>query len=196
MVDGVTRGRCFNEPMTKPGSAAGPVQPEPDSKDWTWVLDRPCPDCGFDATAVGRQRLADRLLASTPRWCAALTAADARRRPSPQVWSALEYGAHVRDVHALFARRARLILDRDDPEFENWDQDETAIAARYWLADPTEIAAEIQTEAAGAAAVFAGAADSQWERTGRRSNGSMFTLETLGLYYLHDVEHHLHDVGH
>ena len=23
----------------------------PDTKDWTWVLDRPCEECGFDATA-------------------------------------------------------------------------------------------------------------------------------------------------
>ena len=22
--------------------------PNPDTKDWTWVLDRPCPDCGFE----------------------------------------------------------------------------------------------------------------------------------------------------
>lgn len=22
-----------------------------ETKDWTWVLDRPCPDCGFDPNA-------------------------------------------------------------------------------------------------------------------------------------------------
>ena len=25
---------------------------EPDTKDWTWVLERPCPECGFDASSV------------------------------------------------------------------------------------------------------------------------------------------------
>jgi hypothetical protein len=25
---------------------------EPDEKDWTWTLDRSCPDCGFEAAAV------------------------------------------------------------------------------------------------------------------------------------------------
>ena len=35
----------------------------------------------------------------------------------------------------------------------------------------------------------------QWQRTGRRSNGSAFTVETLGRYHLHDVVHHLWDVG-
>lgn len=112
------------------------------------------------------------------------------------MWSTVEYGAHVRDVHALFGRRAQLILDQDDPQFENWNQDETALAERYWLADPVEVAEQLTIEAHRAARTFATPTDAQWQRTGRRSNGSVFTLETLGYYYLHDVEHHLHDVGH
>ena len=24
----------------------------PDTKDWTWVLERPCPECGFEALAA------------------------------------------------------------------------------------------------------------------------------------------------
>jgi hypothetical protein len=32
-------------------------------------------------------------------------------------------------------------------------------------------------------------------RLGRRSNGSVFTVETLGKYFLHDLEHHAHDVA-
>ena len=35
----------------------------------------------------------------------------------------------------------------------------------------------------------------QWDRPGRRSNGSVFTVDTLARYHLHDVEHHLHDVS-
>ena len=33
-----------------------------------------------------------------------------------------------------------------------------------------------------------------WQRRGVRSDGSEFTVETLGRYHLHDVVHHLHDV--
>lgn len=182
--------------MTTEGPVDSPAVPESDDKDWTWVLQRACPDCGFDASAVDRRALADHLAATTPRWQGALVAPDARERPAPQVWSALEYGAHVRDVHAVFGRRARLMLEEDDPEFENWDQDRTALDARYWLADPTEVAQQLAVEADRAVRVFAASTDEQWHRTGRRSNGSVFTLETLGLYYLHDVEHHLHDVRH
>lgn len=185
---------CLDQQVKTTAAGDGPIQPEPDGKDWTWVLGRPCPECGFDASSLDRRTVADRILATTPRWLAALSAADARVRPAPQVWSIVEYGAHVRDVHRLFAHRGRLILDQDDPEFENWDQDETALAARYWLADPVEVAGQLAVEAQQAAAVFSAPTDARWGRTGRRSNGSVFTLETLGLYYLHDVEHHLHDV--
>ena len=31
--------------------------------------------------------------------------------------------------------------------------------------------------------------------TFRRSNGSVFTVGTLAVYFLHDVEHHLHDLA-
>jgi hypothetical protein len=34
-----------------------------------------------------------------------------------------------------------------------------------------------------------------WARPGQRSNGSQFTVESLGRYSLHDVVHHLWDVG-
>ena len=54
-------------------------------------------------------------------------------------------------------------------------------------------------ELADAAEVFAAALErvtgDQWRRTGRRSNGSVFSVTTLSEYYLPDVVHHLHDIG-
>ena len=52
-------------------------------------------------------------------------------RPQPDVWSPLEYGAHVRDVYRLFDARLAQLLSEDTPTFASWDQDETAIAERY-----------------------------------------------------------------
>ena len=171
-----------------------PDDPIPDDKDWTWVLGAVCPECGYDASTVDRESIAARLLASTPRWQAELARADVAERPQPQVWSVLEYACHIRDVHAVFGERARLIQQRDDPEFANWDQDVTALDRRYWEANPVQVAAELEAEGSSAAASFFGLSDAGWSRTGRRSNGSVFTMQTLGLYYLHDVEHHLNDV--
>jgi hypothetical protein len=181
-------------PPATPPPVEPPVPP-PDDKDWTWVTARSCPECGFDPLGVQPAALPDRLLRAAAPWPAVLARPDADRRPSPDVWSPLEYAAHVRDVHVLFARRATLLLEQDDPLFENWDQDVTARREAYWAQDPAVVARELTGAAADAAGVYAGVAAGAWSRSGRRSNGSVFTVATLGTYHLHDVEHHLHDVG-
>jgi hypothetical protein len=167
---------------------------DPDTKDWTWVLERPCPECGFVASDVDVVGLAATVRETVPRWVAALGRSDARERPDASTWSVLEYGAHVRDVHRLFGERLRLMLTEDDPQFANWDQDETAVAERYGEQDPAVVAGELADAADRIADGFDAVPADAWERPGRRSNGSRFTVRTLGQYYLHDVVHHLHDV--
>jgi hypothetical protein len=168
---------------------------EPDTKDWTWVLEQPCPECGYDPVSVEVRGLSGLIHANTRGWYGALDAAAASVRPAPGVWSRLEYACHVRDVHRIFGDRVRLMLENDDPLFANWDQDATAVEDRYGEQDPSVVSVELIEAAADIAAVFAGVTDDQWARTGRRSNGSFFTVDSIGRYYLHDIVHHLHDVG-
>lgn len=167
----------------------------PDDKDWTWVLHERCPECGFTASDVEPRTIAGTVRDLAPRWVAALHRPDARVRPAPTTWSTLEYGAHVRDVFRVFDGRLGLMLAERDPDFENWDQDATALADRYDLQDPAVVADELAVAADAIADRFDAVPDTAWERTGRRSNGSVFTVRTLGQYFLHDVVHHLHDVG-
>ena len=82
--------------------SSAPDRIVPDTKDWTWVLERPCPECGFDTAA---QSLSD----------------------LPGL------------VH------------------------DTAVANDYGSQEPTVVAVEL--------------------------------VEAAGSYHLHDVVHHLHDVG-
>ena len=89
----------------------------------------------------------------------------------------------------------RLMLAEDDPRFANWDQDATAVQEGYAQQDPDVVAAELTEAAARASAAFAAVGDDQWGRRGLRSNGSQFTVLTLGQYFLHDLAHHLVDVG-
>lgn len=166
----------------------------PDDKDWTWVLHRPCPDCGFDPSALTGRDVAPALRATLPRWLAVLDRPDATQRPAPQVWSAAEYACHVGDVFAVFDVRTQLMIDQDDPVFANWDQDETAREQRYWQRRPDQIGPVLVTAGERAARTYDGIDVDQWQRPGRRSNGSTFTVDTLGRYFLHDVVHHLHDV--
>jgi hypothetical protein len=37
---------------------------EPDIKDWTWVIDRPCPECGFDASTLALTDVPDAIRAN------------------------------------------------------------------------------------------------------------------------------------
>ena len=166
----------------------------PDDKDWTWVLDRPCPDCGFDAADHPRDALADDVRTLAPAWVAELTRPDVRTRPDDATWSVLEYGCHVRDVFRIFDGRLALLLAEDDPEFANWDQDTTAVADHYALQDPATVADDLVAAADTLAARFDSVSGAAWSRTGRRSDGSRFTVETLGTYLVHDPVHHLWDV--
>ena len=168
--------------------------PEPDTKDWTWVLTQPCPECGFTASDIAGPAIGDTVRELAPRWVAALARPDARERPAPTTWSTLEYGAHVRDVLRTFDGRFELLLTQDDPQFQNWDQDATALEDRYDLQDPAIVSTELVSAADVVAARFDSVAPDQWDRAGTRSNGSQFTVLTLGQYFLHDVVHHLHDV--
>lgn len=166
----------------------------PDTKDWTWVLDEPCPECGFRAEDVPHQGTGRHVRAHIPRWQAALARPDAGTRPRAGVWSTTEYACHVRDVCDLFAERLALMLGVDDPLFANWDQDATAIEDHY-AAQRASVVSDQLAEAFGAAATaFDAVPDDAWERRGRRSNGSVFTTRTLAQYFRHDLDHHLHDV--
>ncbi len=168
---------------------------DPDTKDWTWVLDRPCPECGLVAADVEAAELGPRLLDNASAWLPVLAAPGSATRPRADVWSPTEYACHVRDVHRVFATRVRLMLEVEDPEFANWDQDATAVAERYDLVGAEEVGPALVSAAGEAASLYDVVPDHQWARTGRRDNGSSFTVLSLGRYHLHDVVHHLHDVG-
>jgi len=111
------------------------------------------------------------------------------------MWSPLEYACHVRDVHLLFAERVTSMLAHEDPEFANWDQDKTAVLSRYGEQAPARVGAELVAAAELVADRYGALAGAEWERRGRRSNGSVFTVESLGRYHLHDAVHHLWDIG-
>ncbi len=166
----------------------------PDSKNWTWVLDERCPECGFDAAAVDPVDMAGLVRANVAEWAPLLADEHVRVRPDEATWSALEYGCHVRDVFALFDERLRLMLEEDGPRFANWDQDVTAVEQRYDLQDPATVAAELVKAGEACADRWQTVGSGDWQRTGDRSDGSSFTVETFARYFLHDPVHHLADV--
>ena len=166
----------------------------PDTKDWTWVLGRPCPECGFAADAVTVDQLGTIVRDNATSWEAVLTLADVAVRPEPTTWSPLEYACHVRDVHRIFDLRVAMMLDQVDPQFPNWDQDVSAIEERYAEQDPAVVSVELMDAAVAVADRYESVPPDAWGRRGYRSNGSEFTVESIGIYHLHDLVHHAWDV--
>lgn len=116
----------------------------PDTKDWTWVLEKTCPECGFDVTAFDRTEVGNLIRANASEWRVLLEHPEVRTRPSDDRWSGLEYACHVRDVLVLYDERLKMMLEQDDPDYPNWDQDSAAVIGEYSAQDPTRVATEIE----------------------------------------------------
>jgi hypothetical protein len=181
----------MTEPITDPGPAI------PDDSDWTWVLSRPCPDCGFDAATLRPEDVAAHLRDAAGRYAAVLVRDDVHSRPATGVWSPLEYACHVRDVCDVMRGRIEQIIAGGGAvvRFANWDQDATANEKQYWRADPQVVEREVAHAFEAAAAAYDRPTEEQWQWQALRSNGSQFTARTLAQYFLHDVQHHLWDVN-
>jgi len=166
----------------------------PDTKNWTWVVERPCPECGFDASSFTAYDVAGIVRANASSWRTILANTDVAERPDESTWSPLEYAAHVRDVFRIFRTRLALMLDEDDPIYPNWDQDETALSERYNEQDPATVTRELVAAGDELANAFEAVPSTAWGRQGRRSDGAQFTIATFAVYLAHDPIHHLWDV--
>ena len=116
------------------------------------------------------------------------------KRARDDRWSPLEYACHVRDVFRIMDERLNLMVTLDNPTFQNWDQDRTALEDHYQAQDPKLVSVALSKTADDLAEDFERVDATAWQRRGTRSNGSTFTVATLGQYALHDVVHHLSEV--
>jgi len=167
----------------------------PDDKSWTWVLDRPCPECGFDASTCAAESVSALVVDNAGTWERLLADGRIRAgRPNASTWSSLEYACHVRDVYRRYDERIELMQTHDDPLFPNWDQDASATDDRYDAQDPQRVVAELGAAAGVLAARLASISGETWNRPGRRGDGASFTIATIARYMIHDPIHHVWDV--
>ena len=102
----------------------------------------------------------------------------ARPRASGRRWSTPATSATCTGSSAT---RVRMMLAVDDPLFEDWDQDEAAVAGAYGDQDPATVADELVERGRRRRPELYGSVEGpQWDRPGRRSNGSVFTVHTPG----------------
>jgi hypothetical protein len=165
-----------------------------DTKNWTWVIQHPCPECGFDALNYEDDDIAPAILDNASSWPVVLARPTVRVRPNDSTWSPLEYAAHVRDVLGVYGERLRLMVETEDPLYANWDQDSTAVADAYNEQAPEAVAVQLGARAEALASAFAALTPDQWLRVGRRSDGANFTVSSMAKYLTHDLVHHRWDV--
>ncbi|ODR05200.1 hypothetical protein BHQ15_15925 [Mycolicibacillus koreensis] len=122
-----------------------------------------------------------------------------RRRPSPPVWSPLEYACHMRDV--LIVQRERVLVARrvDRPVAESMGRDERADHDGYNDQLPGDVARQLGDAAQLLANDFSRLSPVEWGRTliypypwpepkpGERS------LRWIATHTLHELHHHLLD---
>lgn len=155
-----------------------------------------CDACGFDGARVDDAQLLEALRSLGSQWGSLLEAAgpELRMRPAPEVWSALEYAAHTRDIAALHVFGVKQALTGTEPVFPAIEEGLVdAAAATYGDADPGVVAEEIseQTQRLAQLAEDAGVpAWSQGITVGEQRNDVRWLLE----HVLHDATHHLDDV--
>lgn len=165
-----------------------------DEKDWTWVLERPCQECGF--AGVPLAEVPGLIRASIAPFRDALAAPEAAVRTRREtVWSTVEYACHVRDVCRVFDGRLGTMLVEDGTQFASWDANDAAIEGHYSTADPSLVADEYARAAENIAATFESATPAQVGHRGLRGDGMAFTVATLATYFVHEIVHHLHDVS-
>jgi hypothetical protein len=157
-----------------------------------------CEACGFDGAGYDEVSLLRNLSSLGSRWRMLVDSSgpDLRVRPKPEVWSAIEYAAHSRDITALHAFGIEQALTLDEPSFPAIDDDLIeAAAVAYGASDPEEVLSVLEAEANRLVRLAKTAGAELWWR-GLTIGDSRNDVRWLLEHALHDSLHHLGDVNH
>ena len=158
-----------------------------------------CDECGFVYDDVPTGEMAERLRGLPARYRQAMEGISdgaARRRPEPEVWSALEYLCHVRDV--LLVQRDRTVLAQveESPSVARMHRDERVELCRYADHRVEDALDQLQIAADLCGVVFGAVRDTGWSRrlVYNWPQSEERDLAWLGRHTIHEGEHHLQDV--
>ena len=159
-----------------------------------------CDECGFvyESLETGE-------IGSTIRGLAQQVASELVRpavsgsigtRPAPEIWSALEYGCHVRDVLLVQRERVLLALVEERPSFARMYRDERVSLAGYAGERPSDVADHLTLAADLFGRVIDGLTPEQLARTGIYNFPAPMDRDVawLGRHTAHEATHHLGDV--
>jgi hypothetical protein len=155
-----------------------------------------CDGCGFDGSRFDDEALVATIRSLGASWRDLLNSAgdELRVRPAPEVWSALEYAAHSRDITALHVFGVDYALTTDDAKMPPIDGDAMIdeAAATYAGEEVGAVVAGVARETSQLAATAAEQVD-RWDRTLTVGDNTS-TVRRMLEHALHDSLHHLDDV--
>lgn len=120
-----------------------------------------------------------------------------RLRPEPEVWSAIEYACHVRDVLEVQRVRIAQALVEERPVFAPMDRTGKVKQEKYEQQDPVQVAAAIVRFARefGSAAKALTPAQQQLRGLYNYPVRMPRTLDWVIRHTAHEIQHHRHDIG-
>ena len=158
-------------------------------------MDR-CDGCGFEYDLATAPRAGPAIVEGVGELAVMLDAEDPRPRRSPEVWSPLEYGCHLRDV--LLVQRERVLAARrtDRPSFDPMGRDERVEHDGYIDQNPDDVVRQLTDAAHLFANVLSRLGPTDWDRTVMYSYPAPFerSLRWVAVHTVHEVRHHLLDV--
>jgi len=189
--------RVLDRPNERSGSSRGTTNSMRLTVSLSAMEHEQCAACGFDGSRYDDVSLLVAVRKLGPRWRTVIADAgpELRVRPAADVWSAIEYAAHSRDITALHAFGVNQALTVDEPAFPAiiaGDLIDTA-AATYINDDPDAVVAALDTNACQLVQVAGDPADHAWQR-GLTIGDERSTVRRMLEHALHDSLHHIDDV--
>ena len=159
-------------------------------------MEQTCSECAFDESLA---RPTDVALALPPLAAAigdhirALPAELARRRPSPEVWSPVEYLGHLREAMAFHRWLIESALAEDNPMIPMVDPDESVAKAGYADADSEALVGQFERRVDRLCQLLAELDDGAVKRT-LTLDDRQVTVGLVARSAWHEYHHHRIDI--
>lgn len=156
-----------------------------------------CRACGYDWASAAAEVVEQlRGLPADARRVWSARDDDGRGRPSPTVWSPLEYLGHLRDSALFFRERIEKVLDEDRPTMSvGMRLGDRVEAGSYRTENPEVFLDGFGTHCEAVHQRLAGVTDAQWQRVGLGSAGQQRSVLDLARRLAHEGRHHLRDLA-
>ncbi|MFI6070711.1 DinB family protein [Actinoplanes sp. NPDC051343] len=155
-----------------------------------------CAECGFRYEETPPEEVGAAIVAGADDVAALLRGPGVRLRPRPEVWSALEYACHLRDM--LLVQRERVLLARreEQPVAVPMGRDERVEHEGYNEQEPADVARQLADAARLLANVLRRLPGEAWQLTliYTYPEPAERPLSWVAAHTLHEVRHHRMDI--